>query len=129
MNHSQIHPSREQLEALKKLDPNQAVVMINLIRFRDKVEGGIESGKSAYYRYMKNMVQLVEGVQGKVIWQGKPLATVIGDSDQQPDLIFHVEYPSIKNFFAMISHPDYKEISKDRTMALEYGGLIACASF
>ena len=51
---------------------------------------------------------------------------VIGDTKNEPDMIFLVEYPSVAHFMKMVSNPDYKKIANDRSIALEYGGLIAC---
>ena len=43
-------------------------------------------------------------------------------------MIFLVEYPSVEHFLKMIADPEYQKIANDRTIALEYGGLIACQS-
>jgi hypothetical protein len=40
--------------------------------------------------------------------------------------VFLVEYPTVNHFFAMVSNPEYRKIAGDRSIALEYGGLIAC---
>jgi len=58
--------------------------------------------------------------------KGQVHNTLIGDSDQQPHIVFLVEYPSVNHFFSMVSNPEYQKIAGDRTIALEYGGLIAC---
>ena len=36
-----------------------------------------------------------------------------------------VEYPSIQKFIEMTTDPAYLKIAKDRTLGLEYGGLMA----
>ena len=51
--------------------------------------------------------------------------TVIGDPQDQPHVVMLVEYPSIDNFLEMLANPEYQKCANDRTLALEYGGLIA----
>jgi len=41
-------------------------------------------------------------------------------------MVFLVEYPTVDHFLKMVANPAYQKIANDRTIALEYGGLIAC---
>ena len=123
-----VHPTSEQITVLLNWPEDQAIVMVNIIKFRAQTEDGTESGQQAYFRYMKNVTALLEQAGGRVLWKGQTMATIIGDSADQPDMIFTVEYPSAKNFLGMINSEAYRAIAKDRTIALEYGGLIACKS-
>ena len=61
-----------------------------------------------------------------MIWKGDVAHTVIGDETDQPDVIFMVQYPSVQHFLNMIVSPEYQAVGGDRSIALEYGGLIAC---
>ena len=128
MKIDQIHPTSEQMAALLSWPRDQAIVMVNIIRFRELTKEGNETGQQAYQRYMKNVTALLQQAGGRVLWKGQTIGTVIGDSQSQPDMIFTVEYPSAKNFLGMVSSEQYRAIAKDRTIALEYGGLIACKS-
>ena len=69
---------------------------------------------------------MVAEAEAKVIWKGIVAKTVIGDSNNPPHMIFLVEYPTIQHFLNMMTNPEYQKISVDRTIALEFGGLIAC---
>ena len=126
MRLTHIKPSQEQLELLMSYPKNTPIVMTNIIKFKGKTENGDETGQEAYTRYYKNVQPLVERSGAKLVWKGYVATTVIGDLEDQPHMIFLVEYPSVHHFFGMISSPAYQEISNDRTIALEYGGLIAC---
>ncbi|MEL6123824.1 MAG: hypothetical protein AAFR14_08880, partial [Bacteroidota bacterium] len=52
-------------------------------------------------------------------------STLIGDSENEPQVVFLVTYPSIDHFAQMLQDPEYLEVAKLRTMSIEYGGLIA----
>ena len=118
--HDQINPTKEQFKALYDLPKDQPVVMVNILKYK---KGG---GKEAYQRYQKNVIPFLKKVNGKLIWKGNSLHTVIGDENDQPHTIMLVEYPTIDNFIEMVKDPAYQEVAKDRALGLEYGGLIAC---
>jgi len=77
-------------------------------------------------RYYKNVQPFIAQAEAKIIWKGNVATTVIGDSQDQPDMILIVQYPSVDHFLQMANNPAYQKIAIDRTIALEYGGLIAC---
>jgi uncharacterized protein (DUF1330 family) len=122
---NQISPNNAQLVELNNYPKNTPLVMLNILRFKTKTTTN-ETGQEAYARYFKNAAKFVKNVEAKLIWKGEVNTTVIGNSELQPHIVFLVEYPSVKNFFAMITNPEYQKIASDRTLALEYGGLIAC---
>lgn len=126
MHLTQIKSSEEQMTKLMAYPKNTPITMINILKFRKKTENENETGKAAYARYFKNVQPLVAQSKAKLIWKGVVATTVVGDSKGEPDLIYLVEYPSVDHFLKLVSHPDYQKIAEDRTIALEYGGLIAC---
>ncbi|HHG84153.1 MAG TPA: DUF1330 domain-containing protein [Bacteroidetes bacterium] len=128
MQLTQVIPAPEQMFQLMSYPKNTPLVMVNVIKFKEKTAETGESGAAAFARYFKNMTPFVEKVGAKLLWKGKVASTVVGDSVDQPHLIFMVEYPSVDHFFSMLANPDYKEIAQDRTVALEYGGMFACAT-
>lgn len=126
---NQIVATGEQIKTLAQDYPkNTPVVMVNLLKFKEKTEKGNESGQAAYMRYSQNVLPLLEKVGGKILWSGQVNMTVIGDNDDQPDMVIIVEYPSVQNFLAMATSPEYQEIKEDREIALEYGGLLASST-
>lgn len=126
MQLTQISPSKQQLEALMKYPKDTPVVMTNILKFKTTTDAGNESGEDAYNRYLNNVMPLVIKAKAKLVYKGIVATTVIGDSEDQPDMILLIEYPSVANFLNMISNPAYQKASTDRTIALKYGGLIAC---
>jgi len=126
MQLTQIKPSQEQIAQLMAYPKDTPIVMVNILKFKTKTEEGNETGQEAYTRYYKNTQAFIGKAKAKLIWKGAVATTVIGDSDDQPDMIFLVEYPSTNHFLGVITSPEYQKIANDRTIALEYGGLIAC---
>jgi len=126
MHLTQVSPTKEQIAQLMSYPQDIPVVMTNIIRFKSITDAGKETGQEAYMRYFKNVQFLLAEAEAKVIWKGTVATIVIGDSQNEPNMIFLVEYPTIQHFLNMITNPEYQKITIDRTIALEYGGLIAC---
>ena len=124
---NQVHPTQAQLEELKKYPQDKPLVMLNILRFKEETETG-ETGQQAYERYFKNAAPFVEKTQAKLIWKGEVISTLIGNSEQQPHITFLMEYPSVNHFLGMAANPEYQKIATDRSIALEYGGLMVCQS-
>lgn len=122
---NQVSPTNAQLAKLKAYPKDTPLVMLNILKFKKQTDTN-ETGQEAYTRYLKNATPFVEKAGAKVIWKGQVHNTVIGNSDNQPHVVFLVEYPTVNHFFAMVSNPEYQKIAGDRSIALEYGGLIAC---
>lgn len=101
------------------------VVMINLLRFRERTDRG-EAGVDVYARYASNAAPLVAAVGGKLIWQGQPTHLIVGEDADRWDKVLMVEYPSRAAFAQMVSDSRFQEVQKDRLDALEETVLIAC---
>ncbi len=99
MSDTYIHPSPEQIDALRKLDLDGPLVMLNLLKFNP--DGGAE----AYARYGEQAAPFLQKAGAKVRYLGDVAATVIGGEDW--DEIILVEYPSTAAFFEMTGNPDY----------------------
>jgi len=126
MRLTQVKPSEEQFAQLMEYPKNTPVVMVNILKFKEKTNEGNETGQEAYARYYKNTLEFIGKAKAKLIWKGSVVTTVVGDSENQPSMIFMVEYPTVDHFLDVITSPEYQKISNDRTIALEYGGLMAC---
>lgn len=122
---NQIQPTEAQIAQLKTYPKNIPVVMLNILKFKARAITN-ETGQEAYARYFKNAGPFVAEAGAKLIWKGNVHTSLIGDLDNQPHIVFLVEYPSVAHFFAMVSNPAYQKIANDRSIALEFGGLIAC---
>lgn len=126
MHLTQVKPTEDQMSQIMAYPKNTPLVMINIIKFKKVTENGNETGKEAYARYFRNAQAFVAASNAKLIWKGAVATTVIGDTENQPDMVFLVEYPTVDHFLKMVADPAYQKIANDRTIALEYGGLIAC---
>ena len=122
MHLTQVSPTKEHIAQLMAYPKDTPVVMTNIIKFKSITENGKESGQEAYMRYFKNVQPFVANAKATLIWKGTVATTVIGDSQNAPDMIFLVEYPTVQHFLDMVSNPEYQKITVDRTIALEYGG-------
>ena len=128
MEIKQIKPTSDQMVQILKYPKNTPLVMVNIIKFKDKTGNGNETGKEAYAKYFNNVQPFAAKAGLRLIWKGKVASTLIGDSTDEPHVIFLAEYPSVDHFLAMITNPEYQKVAQSRTIALEFGGLIACTT-
>lgn len=114
------------LEAMATGDPDEPVVMLNLLRYRDTAQAGYGvdglSGREAYGVYGQRFEELHPRFGGEPIWMGKAIGTIIGDEDW--DLVILVHYPTRRQFVEMMQDPAYKAISPIRAAALADSRLV-----
>jgi len=110
----------EKLEAMADGDPDEPVVMLNLLRYRAAARSGHGvdglSGREAYDVYARRFEALHPRFGGEAIWMGRSIRSVIGDEDW--DLVILVRYPTRRQFLEMMRDPDYQAISPIRAAAL-----------
>jgi uncharacterized protein (DUF1330 family) len=126
-----IEPTPEQFQRLAAPASDEPLVMINLLRFKERADGidaadGI-SGQEAYARYGAEATRFVERAGGRILLAVQATETVIGPYDAEWDMVLAVEYPSRAAFLAMTSDPDYLAIHAHRAAALQDSRLIASA--
>ena len=107
-------------------DPEEPVVMLNLLNYRDLAEPGFGvdglSGREAYGVYGRKFAELNPRFGGEPIWMGRALNTIIGDEDW--DVVILVRYPTRRQFTDMINDPDYQAIAPIRAAALADSRLV-----
>ena len=124
---SAVSPSEHQItELLKRIDDGP-VVMINLLKFRSRAIEEECSGAVAYGRYADAVSEMIEDIGGRTIWIGRADQILIGDSEQDWDLAWLVEYPTRRAFLDMVSQPEYQAIQEHRDSGLERASLVACS--
>jgi uncharacterized protein (DUF1330 family) len=102
------------IEGLKALQHQGPVVMVNLMRFRDRsLDGdGDGSGWDAYLRYSALTVPMIKARGGTLLWTGEAKAVALGTQDGQPwDYLALVYYPSVAAFIDMMTSADYERLS------------------
>jgi uncharacterized protein (DUF1330 family) len=102
-------------EALRKLPDDAPVVMLNLMRFREKSLDGNGSGWDAYLRYSRLTITLIKARGDTIIWAGDAEAVALGVPDKHRwDYVALVRYPSRAAFLAMMQSPDYAVANVER---------------
>ncbi len=121
------YPEPGQIETLLKGPADTPVVMVNLLSFKDRADGGNEglSGVDSYRLYGEKMRTFVESKGGRFIWSGRVDSMVIGEADVDFSVIALVEYPSRQAFIEIATSAHVREIGEDRAKGLEGQWLIA----
>lgn len=118
-----IFPSMDQASTFFGGPENGPFVMVNLLKFKAKAEyaDGSDSdltGEAAYARYGKAIQACLAAVGGRQIYAGNVTGMMIGEVEDQWDMIALVEYPSLSAMQKMISSPEYKAIETHRKAGL-----------
>ena len=96
------------------------VVMLNLVRFRQKSADGDGSGWDAYVRYSKADMPLLKAVGGFILWSGHVEGAALGDlGDGRWDWAVLVSYPSRAAFLSMMTSHAYALANLDRENGVE----------
>ena len=118
-----VYPKGEQLgEAIAK-GSNEPIVMLNLLKFKDKAvykDGTADGsdGRTAYNRYGMEMLQHVIENGGKVLFLGDAKSLVIGEVEEMWDAVALVEYPSSEAFVKIAMSPHVAKIGVHREAGL-----------
>ena len=105
---------------IRELPDNGPVVMVNLVRFRERSRDGNGTGWDAYSRYSKGDMPLLKKVGGTIVWAGHVEGVAVGDlGEGRWDWVVVVWYPSRAAFLAMMTSPEYAQINVDRENGVE----------
>jgi uncharacterized protein (DUF1330 family) len=100
------------IQGLNQLDQSAPVVMLNLMRFRERSLDGDGSGWDAYLRYSALTVPMIKARGGTLLWTGTALAVALGaEAGNQWDYMALVYYPTLSAFTDMMTSPDYENTS------------------
>jgi uncharacterized protein (DUF1330 family) len=122
-----ITPNRDQFAALATQPDDGPVVMLNLLKFKDRAtENADESGAEAYRRYGDAATTMIEERGGTILWAGRADQILIGDPDEPWDQVLLVQYPSRAAFIEMVTQPEYDEAHAHRESGLERTVVVAC---
>lgn len=98
------------VKRLQALDPQAPVVMVNLMRFRERSLDGDGSGWDAYLRYSALTVPMIKARGGTLLWTGDAKAVALGtEAGNQWDYLALVYYPSMAAFVDMMTSEDYEQ--------------------
>ena len=97
------------VKGLQALDPLAPVVMMNLMRFRERSLDGCGSGWDAYLRYSALTVPMIKGRGGTLLWTGDAKAVALGpEAGNTWDYLALVYYPTAGAFIDMMTSADYE---------------------
>jgi len=113
MNRAQREPAMAvdllNIEGMKEMAHQGPVVMVNLMRFRDRSLDGDGSGWDAYLRYSALAVPMIKARGGTLLWTGDAKAVALGpQAGNQWDYLALVYYPSVAAFVDMMTSADYE---------------------
>jgi uncharacterized protein (DUF1330 family) len=97
------------VKGLQEMDQQAPVVMVNLMRFRERSLDGDGSGWDAYLRYSALTVSMIKARGGTLLWTGDAGTVALGRQDgNQWDYLALVYYPTVSAFVDMMTSPDYE---------------------
>jgi uncharacterized protein (DUF1330 family) len=98
------------VRGLAELDQQAPVVMLNLMRFRERSLDGDGSGWDAYLRYSALTVPMIKARGGTLLWTGDAETVALGPQDgNQWDYVALVFYPTVAAFIDMMTSEDYEQ--------------------
>ncbi len=107
-----VDPTGADLKRFLQEAPDEPVVMLNLLRFK-------EGGRPGYERYAREIRPFLEKVGAEMVYVGDTSTTLVAPESHDWDAVLLVRYPSRQAFSAMVADPDYQRITELRTRALE----------
>lgn len=132
-NQSYLDAAPEAGKAFFQAHQEGPVVMLNLLRFREKADytGQTQlkplreiSGREAYRLYMDHTLPFLTKAGGEVLFYGKSSAFLIGPTDEQWDAVLLVRHASAAKFIAFAQDEGYQAIVGHRTAALSDSRLL-----
>src|SRR3954470_13866317 len=95
------------VSGLEAMELEKPVVMVNLMRFRERSLDGDGSGWDAYLRYSALAVPMIKARGGTLLWTGNAKAVALGvEHGNQWDYVALVYYPTPGAFVDMMTSAD-----------------------
>lgn len=120
---NQMIPSQEQMKEFFGSGEDGPFVMVNLLKFKKRAEytDGREtdlSGADAYAIYGAAVGKCIADVGGTPGFSGKVTGLLLGEVEDNWDMVALVEYPSLEAFRNMMMSPEYQKIAVHRSAGL-----------
>lgn len=117
--------NQEQFKAFTQLPEDTTVVMLNLLKFKDRVPETGLSGDESYKEYMRQATPFFAKADAEILFLGKPQTMLIGPEDEDLwDKVLVIKYNTIAGFLGMVQAEGYP--SHLRVQALDDSRLIHC---
>jgi uncharacterized protein (DUF1330 family) len=125
-----VDPDRAHFDAFKALPRDAPILMLNLIRLRERAaypDGRDVTGADAYAAYGRESRTIFQRVGGQIVWRGRPEQVLIGPLDERWDVAFIARYPSASAFLEMVTDAEYRVAVVHRQAAVEDSRLVRMA--
>ncbi len=125
-----IEATPERFTSFRTANPDEPLLMLNLLRFKEQAEYGEGegdtpcTGKQAYSRYMAATAQFTDLVGAEVVLKTNARRSLIAPDDEEWDLMLVVKYPNRAAMLKMLGNEEYRAISRHRRAALADSRLI-----
>lgn len=119
-----LMPEPEQAKAFFLGEQNGPMVMVNLLKFKDKAEYPDGSnpdmtGRAAYAIYGAAVMKCLEMVGGKGLFSADVTGLMLGEVEELWDMVALAYYPSPQAMMAMVGLPEYQGIEVHRFAGLK----------
>lgn len=119
-----VYPDQGQMKEMQDEGPDSAIVMVNLLKFRDRAEyrDGREAnltGREAYDLYAREVTKLVAKHGGKILYAGDTTFLALGEASPLWDEVALAQYPNRKALFEMSTSKEWMAIAVHREAGLE----------
>lgn len=106
-------------DLIRSLPDDGPVVMLNLVRLRERSLNGEGSGWDAYQRYSAAVVKLLRPRGAAILWAGNVEGVALGIPEANRwDYAVMVRYPSRAVFLEMLTSAEYAAANVERENAL-----------
>jgi uncharacterized protein (DUF1330 family) len=119
-----VMPQPEQAKAFFFGDETGPMVMVNLLKFKDKAEypdgsNADWTGKQAYLVYGAAVQKCLEMVGGRAVFSGDVTGLILGEVEELWDMVALAYYPSPQAMMQMVGLPEYQGIEIHRFAGLK----------
>lgn len=115
-----VDPTGDDLKRYLAEDTGGPVVMLNLLRFAD-------GGRRSYDEYARRIQPFLAKVGAEAVYVGDCTTALVAPDTHDWDAVLLVRYPSRSAFARMVADPEYQQITRLRTEALQDAVLQATA--
>src|SRR3954447_8064348 len=99
-----VDPTGQDLKHFLADDPGGPVVMLNLLRFKER-------GRKSYEEYAHKIVPFLEKLRAQGLFVGALSTVLVAPDTRQWDAILIIRSPSRQAFSSMVADPNYQEIT------------------
>jgi uncharacterized protein (DUF1330 family) len=121
---NELYPATdEQRAAMTDPGPDGPIVMVNLLKFRERAayadgaDAGL-TGREAYARYAAVVGELIREYGGRIVFAGDVTHLMIGHVEDLWDEVALAEYPDRAALVAMSTSPEWQAASHHREAGL-----------